>query len=175
VRAQVSLDAGPRGNERFHHVQLSHHRRREHRRPCAVRQQELGDRLVAGMGRGIDARFPIAEAPVDRGAREGRLTLDQFLHALEVAVRDADDLSHQRRILRWKHIARKRRGRDRRLSPGLSGRQGDAERREARCQPEKCTTRPPLLRHEIHPPPAVIARKPLAGKPGFFEALTVRP
>ena len=61
------------------------------------------------MCRGIDARFPVAEAPVNRGARERGLALDQFPHALEVAMRDADDRTRQDPGL--ENVARERRGR----------------------------------------------------------------
>ena len=73
-------------------------------------RQEFRNRLVAGMRRGIDARLPIAEAPVNRAARECGLTFDQFPQAFEIAMGDADRLPHQRRVLSWKHIARQRWG-----------------------------------------------------------------
>lgn len=39
--------------------------------------QEVRDRLVADVRCRIDARYPIAEPPIDRGARHRRLLLDQ--------------------------------------------------------------------------------------------------
>ena len=61
------------------------------------RQQEVGDRLVADMRGGVDAGFPVAEAPVDRRARHRRLLLDELADAREVAVRRADGFLDERR------------------------------------------------------------------------------
>ena len=132
MRAERLLDAGTRGDERLHGVELPHHRRRKHRRPRAMGQQELGDRLVADVRGGIDAGLPVAEAPVDRGARQRRLPLDQLAHPREVAVRGADHVLDERGIL-----LRKRIGADDRVGSGgacpqaLVASSGDAEGRQA--------------------------------------------
>jgi hypothetical protein len=86
MRAVGLLDTGTRGDEGLHHVQLPHHRRRKNGRSSAVIQKEVGDRLIADMRSRVDARFPVAKAPIHRGTGHRRLLLDQLADARHVAV-----------------------------------------------------------------------------------------
>ena len=95
---------GPGRDERLDRIELPHHRRREDRRPRAVGQQEVGDRLVADVRGSIDAGFPVAKAPVDRRARHRRLLLDQLADAREVAVRGANGVLDEAGILLRKRV-----------------------------------------------------------------------
>ena len=53
---------------------------------------------------GIDARFPVAEAPVDRRARHRRLLFDELADAREVAVRRANGVLDEAGILLRKRV-----------------------------------------------------------------------
>ena len=99
VRPQGALDAGTGRDERLHHVELTEHGRREHGGLRAVGQEQLGNLAAAGVRRGAERRFPVAEPPVDRGAGQRRLAFHQLAHPHEVAVRHADDFLGQRGIL----------------------------------------------------------------------------
>ncbi|MBY0493183.1 MAG: hypothetical protein K2Y23_03095 [Cyanobacteria bacterium] len=63
--------------------------------------------------------FPVADAPVDRRARHRRLLLDELANPREVAVRRADRVFHDGRILLRQGVGSRDRVRQRRrLSPG---------------------------------------------------------
>jgi hypothetical protein len=70
VRSGDALHTRLGGNERFHRIELTQHRRGEDRRPRALRDEIFGDLAVADVRCGTEAVLPIAEAPVICRSRE---------------------------------------------------------------------------------------------------------
>ncbi len=95
VRAGGALNAGLRGDEGLHYIQVSQHGRRENRRVRSVVKQELRNWTVAHVRRCSECALPIAKSPIPRRLCQGWMCAYEFLDAREVEVGDGHHLSHQ--------------------------------------------------------------------------------
>jgi hypothetical protein len=78
--------------------QMPQHGGRKDVHARAVPEQEKRDVAPADMGRGAEPGLPVAAAPVPRRVDERGLLPDEFARAVEIAMRDADEVVNQRRV-----------------------------------------------------------------------------